>query len=321
MDFVDDAAMDSRSPQFSPAAGETGKDLDVCRLGQGQRDDSVLRQITPVVEGARIAVIARREDFGGKPQALSIAECASGHYALIRLARPLRLLIVDVDAQAGIDREALAVSYDLFGFDLDPLPDAASAIFLRRALLGDMGSDHELCPIGKSKHAGISRLFRATDLNHERSQKKQRSPSHNQSCLAPPPEPVRARPGKDGPCDHPPEWRPPGMNTSGNTRGKGERGPEQWLPSTWSRSETGARVGWRIHKIRFPEPDSMRRGSGVSGRDETRSPDGRSEEINPPGAPLPRGIRIGAGGPDHARRLPDRTKRRSCEALPTSPVP
>ena len=43
VDFVDDAAMDSRAPEFSPVAGKAGKHLDARGFGRGQSDDSVFR--------------------------------------------------------------------------------------------------------------------------------------------------------------------------------------------------------------------------------------------------------------------------------------
>ena len=87
VDLVDDAAMDSRAPEFSPAAGKSGKDLDTRGLGRGQCDDSVFGKIALVVERPRIAVVARQGNFGGKPQPLSVAEQANAAPAcLLRLA-------------------------------------------------------------------------------------------------------------------------------------------------------------------------------------------------------------------------------------------
>ena len=79
VDLVDDAAMDARPPEFSPAAGKAGKDFHARGIGRGQRDDPVFRQISPVVERPRIAVVARSRDFGGKPQALTVTEQAVRH--------------------------------------------------------------------------------------------------------------------------------------------------------------------------------------------------------------------------------------------------
>lgn len=50
--------------------------------------------------------------------------------------------------------------------------------------------------------------------------------------------------------------------------------------------------------------------SSTSGRSERRFPGGRSEEINPQGAPPPPGIPIGAGEPGLVKELPDRKKHR-----------
>ncbi len=53
VDFVDDAAMDPRPPEFSPAADKAGKDLDAFGSGGGQGDDPVFREVSPVVKCAR----------------------------------------------------------------------------------------------------------------------------------------------------------------------------------------------------------------------------------------------------------------------------
>ncbi len=86
MDFVDDAAMDSRPPEFNPAAGKAGKDFHARGFGGGQSDNTVFRQISPVVKRARIAVVAWCGDFGGKSQPLTVTELACGVGPLMRLA-------------------------------------------------------------------------------------------------------------------------------------------------------------------------------------------------------------------------------------------
>jgi hypothetical protein len=65
VDLVDDAAMNSGAPEFSPAAGKTGKNLDTS-FGRSQCDDAVFLQTAPIVKRARIAVVARGEILAGK---------------------------------------------------------------------------------------------------------------------------------------------------------------------------------------------------------------------------------------------------------------
>ena len=167
VDFLDDAAMDSGAPEFSPAAGKTGKHLDAAVLGRGQSDDSVVCKVTLVVKRARIAVVAWRRNPGGKTKALPILKQAHGGSACLLLNRPFRLRLIDTDPQAGVDREILVTPGDLLGLDLDPLAGAAGAVLLQTSFFGDVGSDHDLRPVGEVRPAGIARIIRAAYLNHE----------------------------------------------------------------------------------------------------------------------------------------------------------
>ena len=78
VNFFDDAAMDSRTPEFQTAAREAGKYFDARSFGRGESDDSVFCKIALVVKCSRIAVIARKRNFGGKSQPLSVAKQSNG---------------------------------------------------------------------------------------------------------------------------------------------------------------------------------------------------------------------------------------------------
>ncbi len=95
MDFVDDAAVDSGAPEFRPVTGKARKNFNAFGLGRGQGHDPVFREISAVVEGARVAIIAWRRNLRGKPETLSIAEPACLAVILIRL---------DLSLPAGMPR-------------------------------------------------------------------------------------------------------------------------------------------------------------------------------------------------------------------------
>ena len=172
VDFVDDAAMDSRPPEFNPAAGKAGKDFHARGFGGGQSDDPVFRQISPVVKRARIAVVARSRDRGGKSQPLTVTEQACGDCFLIRVV--FQLLLININSQAGIDGKLLVAPGDLFGLDLQPLPNAARTVLLRNSLFGDVRSNHDFGPVGKAQQVGGTGVIQDPHLNHERGQKEER---------------------------------------------------------------------------------------------------------------------------------------------------
>jgi hypothetical protein len=130
VDFVDDAAMDSRPPEFGPAADKAGKNLNACSLGRGQSDDPVFQKVAAVIKRARVAIVARRRNLGRKPQPLPVGEHSDGRSACFPIQLALQLLLVDINAQAGTVRKSLVASGDLFGLDLDPLPEAAGTVLL-----------------------------------------------------------------------------------------------------------------------------------------------------------------------------------------------
>ena len=156
----------------SPAAGKAGKDFHARGFGGGQSNDPVFRQIGPVVKRPRIAVVARSGDFGWKSQPLTVTELACGDGFLIRLVFQLRL--ININSQAGIDGRLLVAPGDLFGLDLQPLPDAARTVLLRNSLFGDVRSDHDFRPVGKAQQVGGSGVIQTPHLNHERGQKEER---------------------------------------------------------------------------------------------------------------------------------------------------
>jgi hypothetical protein len=57
---------------------------------------------------------------------------------------------------------------------LDPLtlPDAAGSVLLQSSFFGDVGGDHNLWAIRKSRPAGSIRVIGAPYLNHQRAEEK-----------------------------------------------------------------------------------------------------------------------------------------------------
>ena len=90
---------------------------------------------------------------------------------LIKLA--LQLWLIDIDAHAGIDGNALVASGDLFGLDFKSLADAARTVLLRSSFLGDVSSNDNFGSVGEAKQAGITGVITAAHLNRERSQEKE----------------------------------------------------------------------------------------------------------------------------------------------------
>src|SRR3981081_1143444 len=85
--------------------------------------------------------------------------------------RPLGIL-VDINAQAGVDGKVLVASGHLFGLNLYPLPEAADHPPVE-CLFGDVGHDHNFGSVGKSQPLGTARVIRPAYLNHERAEEKE----------------------------------------------------------------------------------------------------------------------------------------------------
>jgi len=75
MNFRDDAFVDARPPALTPAADKAGKLFDILRARRPQHRDPAVPQICLIVEGTRVAIIARRMKFSSnqEPRAVGSA--------------------------------------------------------------------------------------------------------------------------------------------------------------------------------------------------------------------------------------------------------
>jgi len=74
VNFGHDARMNARAPKFNPAAGKAGQSLNVCCLRRGQHADAVAAQVTFIIKGTGVAVVARRMQLGANAQARAVGE-------------------------------------------------------------------------------------------------------------------------------------------------------------------------------------------------------------------------------------------------------
>src|SRR4029077_20716473 len=145
MDVLDDAAMNAGAPQFRPIAVKTRQQLDARCLGGPQRRNPLFRQVALVVECPGISEVARRIQFGEKSQPLSIAEQVQGRNS------GRVLLAVEAHAETGADLNYLVRRHDLFGFDINFLPDVARTLQSQNSFRSYVGRDQDFAAIPELK--------------------------------------------------------------------------------------------------------------------------------------------------------------------------
>ena len=71
------------------------------------------------------------------------------------MAVAVRLRIVNADTHAGMDLELFISSFDLFGFNIQPLTDVTLTVLLQSSFFRDVSGDDDFRSVGESEQAGI----------------------------------------------------------------------------------------------------------------------------------------------------------------------
>ena len=178
MHLRNDPAVQAASPECHAAAGKTRKAFDILYFGRGQRRDVVVGKIALIIEGARIAEISRPFELGRETDTLAVVKERHG-----RDGRGLAVLFpncivpartINAQAYAGVDGFGLSrCCLDLFGFDVNRLPDFVEGGRLQASVAGHMRRDLQLLPIRIALNAGVQAGGCPVRLNVKRSCEKE----------------------------------------------------------------------------------------------------------------------------------------------------
>ena len=207
--------MDSRAPEFQHGCpAKPGSTSTLATLAEAESDDSVFRQIAPVVKCARVAVVARRRDLGGKSQPFSVAKQSRGGGA--RVARPTRPLTAA--DKILIRKPQLTAKFsvtlcDQLGRDIESSAGRcrAAAASCRVPSLVTCAVTTLSVPSANRVQPELPGVRPGHALEPSARRGKQMAPSPTMKADRPAPKQVCARQCKDDPCRHPPERRPPGV--------------------------------------------------------------------------------------------------------------
>src|SRR5262249_51667012 len=134
----DDTAMNALSPSLEATAHEAGQQFNFVVFGRRQGGDAFVAQVSRVVECARIAIIAWRNQGGTESDPLTITQKLHA-----------RLLGIDTDAEAGARIYRLRVGVKLIYFNINSLPPRFRSFLLYFALGNNVRGNSDLLAIAE----------------------------------------------------------------------------------------------------------------------------------------------------------------------------
>lgn len=130
-----------------------------------------------------------------------------------------------------MDFKGLVSSRDLFGFDVQPLPDVARSVSAQRSFNGYVSCNQDFLSVGKFKQAQAARITRSAHLDSQRSRNKECAESECEGRTNSAAQEIRCRSCEDDPRHQPPKRRPPCVDTGREASRVCQRRPKQRLSS------------------------------------------------------------------------------------------